>query len=108
MKTTTLYCELLTAEQVAEFDTLMDEMGYDTLDRPAKWAERPPYWARENKPRGENDDPLAAVILTLCSENRPFYITSAYRCVEGKIIDPEIMKCFIACVGYTQVGSRKK
>lgn len=100
MKTTTFYCELLTAEQVEEFETLMTDKGYEELERPAKWAERVPYWIRENKPRGENDDPLAAIILTLDHNNFKYSLYAAYRCTEGEMVGTKEMKHLISCLGY--------
>ena len=99
-----LYCELMTSEQVSEFETLMEEMGYDEYDRPAKWAERIPNWMANGTPRGERDDPLAAIILTFYHESSQYALTSAYRSVGGELITPEMMRYFILALDYTKIG----
>lgn len=104
MDTTTLYCELLTHEEVEEFDTLMDTVAScNEYERPAHYAEREPYWMRAKQPRGENDDPLAAIILTLYHSSAQYSLGAGYRCVEGEKIEPEIMKNLILAVNYSRV-----
>lgn len=104
MKITTLYCELLTHEEVTEFETLMDTVACcDRFNRPGVYAEREPYWMKTKQPRGENDDPLAAVILTLYHTSAQYSLSAGYRCVEGEKIEPEMMKNFILALNYSRL-----
>ena len=102
MEETILYCELMTAEQVSEFEDIMTKMGYDEMYRPTIWAERTPYWMREGRQRGKNEDPLAAVILTLHHESSQYSLCSAYRCTEGEQITPNMMTNIITALGYSR------
>lgn len=97
---TTLYCELLTNDDIIEFEELMVSLGYDEIDRPARWAKLVPYWYAKGLPRGEGDDPLAVVILSLFHDESKFILHSAYRSVTGRKISHEMMKIFIMTVGY--------
>lgn len=104
MEITTLYCELMTHEEVEEFDTLMDTVAScNEFERPAHYAEREPYWMKAGLPRGENDDPLAAVALTLYHTSAQYMLHSGFRCVEGEKIEPEMMKNFILALNYSKV-----
>lgn len=100
---TTLYCELLTNDDIAEFEELMVYYGYSEMDRPAKWAERKPHWMEAGLPRGENDDPLAAVILNLYHNEDKHKIYSAFRCKDGEKISKEMMKNFICTACYNRI-----
>ena len=103
MEDTILYCELLTHEEVEEFNTLMvvviprAECYY-----PAFYVQHSPEWIREGRPRGENEDPLAAIILKICHTHAQYSLTAGYRCVEGTKVEPEIMKNIILALRYTE------
>lgn len=104
MKQTALYCELMTYEEVEEFDTLMTTVACcDQFCRPAVYAERQPYWMKAGKPRGKNDDPLAVVILNLYHTSAKYSLSAGYRCHEGEKIEPEMMKNFILAVNYSRL-----
>lgn len=103
MENTTLYCELITTEQVAEFEKLMTDLGFDEMERPARWARRAPHWVEEGSPRGKNEDPLAVIILTLFHKSAQYFLESAYRCTEGNKIEPNVMNAFIRALRYSRI-----
>ena len=94
----------MTYDEVDEFETLMDVvLGNKKHERPAFFAEREPYWMKAGKPRGEDDDPLAAVILNLFHTSAQYQLYAAYRCNNGEKIEPELMKSIILAVTYSQL-----
>lgn len=94
----------MTHEQVGEFETLMEVvLGNEKHERPAFFAEREPYWMKAKQPRGENDDPLAAVILNLYHTSAQYSLYAGYRCTDGEKIEPDMMKNFILALSYSKL-----
>lgn len=58
-----IYCELMTPEEVEEFEKVLIKLGNSEFERPLFYASKPPYWYRKGLERSEGEDPLAAVFL---------------------------------------------
>ena len=90
--TTILYCELMTSEQVSEFDSLMARYGYDKMRRPMVYANRLPVWAVEKRERKADEDPLAVITLIIDHDTEKVMFDAGYRSCSGRLISPEQMK----------------
>lgn len=97
---TTLYCELMTGEQVAEFESLMTQCGYGEMCRPMRYAKRVPVWVLEKREREEGEDPLAAITLTIDHNRKKVRFDAGYRSCSGQMIEPEQMKLLLAIRHY--------
>ena len=86
----TIYCNLLTKEDVVTFETKLITIGIsNALCRPIKYASNPPEWFREGKPYDPTQDPLAAIFIT--RQDDKVVIDSGNRCTCGEEVSPGTM-----------------
>lgn len=104
MENVTLYCDLITMEQVLEFEQLMVQFGYDRMCRPMAFARRQPGWVVEQRERMPGEDPLAAITLYIDHDNKQLCFDAGYRCCSGRFIEPEMMKLFLLIHHYSNLN----
>lgn len=103
-----LYCELMTHEQVKEFEILMASVGIENeYNRPFFYTKDKPYWELKGLTRGIGEDPLAVVMLKLYHNSKQYFLDAGYRCLCGEKIEPEIMKSFILALSYQKIILKK-
>lgn len=100
MENTTLYCELMTMEEVETFHSWMTEEGLDYYDCPKHYTERKPIWMIEHRYRKPEEDPLCVIIVELMHEQGRCHVTSGFRCEEGEKISKEMMMNILLARSY--------